>query len=191
MLPLGRKNSRKCSECNITCHANCVHLVPDFCGMSMETANILLRDWRDINKSRGDKTQTAPRKQLTMAESPTAAMDRMRIGVPEVPAPEYSRPPPPSDRYPPDPRYFPQQPQQMPPQMLPPGQAPYAPTPPPGRPPGGARAPVPPGYEQQQQQQGQQGRPPPGPYDPASALGPAGYPAAYPVMASRCDRRIR
>ena len=63
MLPLGRKNARKCSECDITCHANCAHLVPDFCGMSMETANQLLRQWRDINKdkvARGGKVATAP-----------------------------------------------------------------------------------------------------------------------------------
>lgn len=64
MLPLGRKNARKCSECDITCHANCAHLVPDFCGMSMETANQLLRQWRDINKdkvARGGKVAAAPR----------------------------------------------------------------------------------------------------------------------------------
>ncbi|KAL8971913.1 MAG: hypothetical protein Q9183_000821 [Haloplaca sp. 2 TL-2023] len=42
MLPLGRKNCRKCSECGQTCHASCTHLVPDFCGMSMATANQIL-----------------------------------------------------------------------------------------------------------------------------------------------------
>lgn len=63
MLPLGRKNSRKCSECDITCHANCAHLVPDFCGMSMETANIILSNWRDINKARGSKAGTSGRTQ--------------------------------------------------------------------------------------------------------------------------------
>lgn len=57
MLPLGRKNARRCTECDITCHANCAHLVPDFCGMSMETANILLRDWKDINKARTGRAQ--------------------------------------------------------------------------------------------------------------------------------------
>ncbi|KAJ6620807.1 protein kinase C1 [Mycena sp. CBHHK59/15] len=183
MLPLGRKNARKCSECNITCHANCVHLVPDFCGMSMETANILLRDWRDINKARGDKAQPAPRKQLTMAESPTSAtttaMDRMKIGGPDGPPPvdAYGRPlPPTSDRYGPDSRYYPQQQQQ---QLPPPAQAPYAPAPPPARPPGGARAPIPPAYNEPPQQ----GRLPPGSYDPAYAIGPDGYPAAaYPAL---------
>ena len=29
-------------ECGLTCHAQCTHLVPDFCGMSMEAANQIL-----------------------------------------------------------------------------------------------------------------------------------------------------
>ncbi|SNX86869.1 probable protein kinase C [Melanopsichium pennsylvanicum] len=50
ILPLGRKNARKCSECDITCHTDCAHLVPDFCGMSMEMANQLLSDIETINR---------------------------------------------------------------------------------------------------------------------------------------------
>ncbi|KAK6459223.1 uncharacterized protein RJT20DRAFT_90801 [Scheffersomyces xylosifermentans] len=42
ILPWGRKNVRKCSECGVMCHAHCTHLVPDFCGMSMEMANKIL-----------------------------------------------------------------------------------------------------------------------------------------------------
>ena len=60
LLPLGRKNVKKCSgkskcysglqvfgancvaECNLTCHADHAHLVPDFCGMSMIVANEIL-----------------------------------------------------------------------------------------------------------------------------------------------------
>lgn len=61
MLPLGRKNARKCSECDVTCHANCAHLVPDFCGMSMETANEILRNLRVIKKTRGGKPPTTGR----------------------------------------------------------------------------------------------------------------------------------
>lgn len=49
MLPIGRKQSRKCSECKLTCHAACVHFVPDFCGMSMESANQILLE---ISKAR-------------------------------------------------------------------------------------------------------------------------------------------
>ncbi|ODN84467.1 hypothetical protein L202_00413 [Cryptococcus amylolentus CBS 6039] len=48
MLPFGRKNSVKCSECALTCHQTCSHLVPDFCGMTMEMANLLLKNLRDI-----------------------------------------------------------------------------------------------------------------------------------------------
>lgn len=42
ILPWGRKNVRKCMECGVMCHAYCTHLVPDFCGMSMEMANKIL-----------------------------------------------------------------------------------------------------------------------------------------------------
>lgn len=42
ILPWGRKNVRKCSECSVMCHTQCTHLVPDFCGMSMEMANKIL-----------------------------------------------------------------------------------------------------------------------------------------------------
>ena len=55
MLPLGRKNARKCSECGVTCHATCTHFVPDFCGMTMETANALLANIRDIKRSHQNK----------------------------------------------------------------------------------------------------------------------------------------
>lgn len=44
ILPLGRKQTQKCAECNLTCHAGCVHFVPDFCGMSMEVANQILME---------------------------------------------------------------------------------------------------------------------------------------------------
>ncbi|KNZ50003.1 uncharacterized protein VP01_464g2 [Puccinia sorghi] len=45
MLPLGRRQlARRCTECPITAHADCTHLVPDFCGMSMEKANRLLQE---------------------------------------------------------------------------------------------------------------------------------------------------
>ena len=52
MLPLGRKQSRKCTECKLTCHANCVHFVPDFCGMSMEAANQILAE---LKKQKGNR----------------------------------------------------------------------------------------------------------------------------------------
>ncbi|KAJ8123055.1 hypothetical protein ONZ43_g907 [Nemania bipapillata] len=46
ILPFGKKNCRKCNECGLTAHAHCVHLVPDFCGMSMTVANQILEGIR-------------------------------------------------------------------------------------------------------------------------------------------------
>ncbi|CDU23532.1 probable protein kinase C [Sporisorium scitamineum] len=64
ILPLGRKNARKCSECDITCHTDCAHLVPDFCGMSMEMANQLLSDIETINRVKSSaKTQQQQQQQ--------------------------------------------------------------------------------------------------------------------------------
>lgn len=42
LLPWGKKNARKCTECGIMCHAQCTHLVPDLCGMSLQMANEIL-----------------------------------------------------------------------------------------------------------------------------------------------------
>lgn len=42
ILPWGKKNVRKCTECGVMCHTYCTHLVPDLCGMSMEMANKIL-----------------------------------------------------------------------------------------------------------------------------------------------------
>ncbi|CAK9439415.1 uncharacterized protein LODBEIA_P35470 [Lodderomyces beijingensis] len=42
LLPWGKKNARKCSECGVMCHAQCTHLVPDLCGMSLQMANEIL-----------------------------------------------------------------------------------------------------------------------------------------------------
>ncbi|KAF9219252.1 kinase-like protein [Gyrodon lividus] len=144
ILPLGRKNARRCSECEITCHANCAHLVPDFCGMSMETANQLLRDWRDINRARGGRAAARPVTQIHTPQTQppllppvdvpvTQSMDRLQLrGVPDVPpappAKPYGRQTPSQDGV--DPRHY----QQQPPSNIPP------------RPPPGARIPVPPAY---------------------------------------------
>ncbi|KAM5445612.1 Serine/threonine kinase [Microsporum audouinii] len=60
LLPFGRKNAKRCSECSLTCHANCAHLVPDFCGMSMEVANQILETIikaRNTNRTSGASTK--------------------------------------------------------------------------------------------------------------------------------------
>ncbi|KAG6830013.1 hypothetical protein H0H92_002541 [Tricholoma furcatifolium] len=185
MLPLGRKNARRCSECDITCHANCAHLVPDFCGMTMERANELLRNVRDINRARADKLARPPGRDYTdhhaAPQSIDFKMDRMKIGgqepvIPSLPPIESpSRPQPPQDKY-----QYPQQQQQFSPpqplQQLPQQQpAPYTQPPPTNARQPVARVPVPPGYPPD-------GRPPQGSYDQAPPSGFDGYtqPQGYP-----------
>ena len=183
MLPLGRKNARKCSECDITCHANCAHLVPDFCGMSMETANELLRNWRDINRARGDKAQVKPAvRQYSdyhiasqSLDSTLTGLDRLKITSPEAaPSPDpFVRPTslPPTERFQSDPRYY-----QTPPAAAA-GPA-YGQQPPPAnRLPQGARVPIPSGYAQGPNMQGQIPGQQPGQQDPAaiSAVVDNGY----------------
>ncbi|KAF8517369.1 hypothetical protein BU17DRAFT_49890 [Hysterangium stoloniferum] len=138
MLPLGRKNARKCSECDLTCHASCAHLVPDFCGMSMETANTLLAQWRTIDSNR--RAQRPPQPQIQVVDARmdqvTSQLDQARISPsdrrqepkPELPPlpPAYQIPAPP--QAPPPGQYpdrFPQPSQQMHPYQPPPlGQVP-------------------------------------------------------------------
>lgn len=169
MLPLGRKNARRCTECGITCHANCAHLVPDFCGMSMETANQLLRDMRAIKEqqrrptqSRVSPQQAHPALHLSPAESqaPIDQMERMRLGeVPPQPAPGYGQRTgsPAHDLAQADPRFggqpvpppgFPQQPSGRPVPPGRPGVAPPFPSEPqqayPGHPVSGYEIPPPP-----------------------------------------------
>lgn len=51
ILPWGKKNVRKCTECGVMCHTQCTHLVPDFCGMSMEMANKILTTIKSTNNA--------------------------------------------------------------------------------------------------------------------------------------------
>ncbi|TFY81916.1 hypothetical protein EWM64_g2094 [Hericium alpestre] len=176
MLPLGRKNARRCTECDITCHANCAHLVPDFCGMSMETANQLLRDWRDINRARGGKAgMTAPRPQTRPQPSVAPSepvgqisgeLDHLRLTGAELPPGEFPPGRVPSQQ--PLPSYDRRQQQQ-------PLPGPY-----PGGPPPGARQPAAPGYPMEQLGQPVPMRPPPGALEP-SAMIPDGYQQGRPT----------
>lgn len=42
ILPWSRKNVYKCTECSLMVHYYCIQCIPDFCGMSMETANKII-----------------------------------------------------------------------------------------------------------------------------------------------------
>lgn len=55
LTPSSKSNANDFAiECSITCHSECTHLVPDFCGMTMEAANQILETLirtRNHNKS--------------------------------------------------------------------------------------------------------------------------------------------
>ncbi|QPG73635.1 hypothetical protein FOA43_000947 [Brettanomyces nanus] len=100
ILPWGKKNIRKCAECGIMCHASCAHLVPDFCGMSLEKANEILtaikmaRERKALNDARKQKLQglqqqqqQQQRSQLQQAEKIQEAQRAHRIHkvLPQVP----------------------------------------------------------------------------------------------------------
>lgn len=62
ILPWSKQKVRKCSECGVMCHTQCVHLVPDFCGMSMEMANKILKTIQDAERTKGEKKIHKPHK---------------------------------------------------------------------------------------------------------------------------------
>ncbi|KAF6757580.1 protein kinase C1 [Ephemerocybe angulata] len=176
MLPFGRKNARKCSECDITCHANCAHLVPDFCGMSMETASELIRNLRDINTRRKDRAVPPRQYEQIHTQSPSLEnrMGELHLNQPALPPPPGPEPDPYGRRdY--DERHYPQHPGQQP---VPPQQQPYSPVQAPaGRPPGPGRVPVPPaGFPPLDNNVPP--RPPPGAFDPMAGGAPPG--SGYP-----------
>ncbi|KAH6673973.1 calcium-independent protein kinase C [Plectosphaerella plurivora] len=92
ILPFGKKNCRKCAECGLTAHAQCVHLVPDFCGMSMAVANQILegiRTTKQINKQKA--TSMSERTLRNQGRtSPTSSMSSTTVVGGSSHAPSYS-----------------------------------------------------------------------------------------------------
>ncbi|KAL8651968.1 MAG: hypothetical protein Q9210_002965 [Variospora velana] len=109
VLPFGRKNCRKCSECGLTCHASCTHLVPDFCGMSMEVANQILtgireaRDAKDRYRKPSNladrtlRTRPGERPAQPSPQPPSRIPPREEFGPPAVH--DQRRPPPQEQPY--------------------------------------------------------------------------------------------
>ncbi|KAK9492725.1 hypothetical protein V1508DRAFT_133364 [Lipomyces doorenjongii] len=108
MLPLLKKSARKCTECGLTCHADCVHLVPDFCGMSMETANTILMALRNQKPTTGkidlshpppmnrpdlvSRLKPTPSIQSSSAQSYTSSAPSIQTSLPqESPSSQTSR----------------------------------------------------------------------------------------------------
>ena len=87
MLSLGRRSGiRKCSECDITAHTDCVPMVPAFCGMSMEMANQLLSNIDMINKDRSNRASMSGTS-ISPGHSPGQPANRspLRSSLPNAP----------------------------------------------------------------------------------------------------------
>ncbi|KAJ3161125.1 Serine/threonine kinase [Geranomyces michiganensis] len=55
MLPFGKKQSVKCVECSATCHKECMHLVPNSCGLSPGLINQILSALDQAERQKRDK----------------------------------------------------------------------------------------------------------------------------------------
>lgn len=104
LLPIGRKQGKKCNECGLTCHASCQHLVPDFCGMSMIVANEILETiqrTKQHNKSSsvssGLSSKTL-RPQRPGPQSPTQSFTSDSTMVPSPSKQSYEESPKPSEQ---------------------------------------------------------------------------------------------
>ncbi|KAF1968594.1 calcium-independent protein kinase C, partial [Bimuria novae-zelandiae CBS 107.79] len=118
ILPLGRKQTQKCSECGLTCHAGCVHFVPDFCGMSMESANQILMEIK-----RTKRTQSASAGGPSLSDK-TLRKNPARPTPAQASSPQFQ--PPPGQEQPAQPDRYSYGKEQRP--QYPPGQQSYAPS---------------------------------------------------------------
>lgn len=77
ILPFGKKNVRKCDECGIMCHANCVHYVPDLCGISPKTIELILEALRaGQQKSKKKAAATKSSSSVPLAIQKTGASEK-------------------------------------------------------------------------------------------------------------------
>ncbi|CAO3622555.1 unnamed protein product [Cunninghamella blakesleeana] len=72
MLSLGFRGAHKCSECNIICHKKCTKFVPDFCGMSVEVASLMLNEMRAANHRRSQIVDVSKLSSELSSSSPTS-----------------------------------------------------------------------------------------------------------------------
>ncbi|CAI6244042.1 unnamed protein product [Periconia digitata] len=86
ILPLGRKQSQKCAECGLFCHAGCVHFVPDFCGMSMETANHILMEIKKTNRGKSASGPSMTEATLRKPKGPSKPSSTAPSGSSSYPA---------------------------------------------------------------------------------------------------------
>ncbi|KAG2218106.1 hypothetical protein INT45_000029 [Circinella minor] len=52
ILPLGYRGAKKCTECGIICHSSCKVFVPDFCGITLDRAYEMWKQYKNTNDRR-------------------------------------------------------------------------------------------------------------------------------------------
>ena len=73
------------TECALTCHTSCAHLVPDFCGMSMQTANEIIETqirMKNLNMNKTSPVALSNRNLRDNAPAPLAPMKPSDYGRP-------------------------------------------------------------------------------------------------------------
>lgn len=74
-------------ECGLTCHAQCTHLVPDFCGMSMEMANNILKQIRETKTRKASSAFASQNlSDRTFRQQPALAKKRDSASAPRTPS---------------------------------------------------------------------------------------------------------
>ncbi|KAI9484761.1 kinase-like domain-containing protein [Zychaea mexicana] len=52
ILPLGYRGAKKCTECGIVCHPSCKDFLPDFCGITLDKAYEMWKQYKTTNDRR-------------------------------------------------------------------------------------------------------------------------------------------
>ncbi|KAG5439283.1 hypothetical protein PCANB_001582 [Pneumocystis canis] len=86
ILPLGKRNAQKCMECNILCHTQCRHFIPDLCGMSMEVANQILNEIRITKLKQTDNFTTVDKKTQDHHEHNTETLHNLSLSINKLPS---------------------------------------------------------------------------------------------------------
>lgn len=83
-------NTKFIAECALTCHQQCAHLVPDFCGMSMIVANEILET---IQRTKNHNKTSSITSTTSGLSGKTLRPDSRRPGLPSIassgPSPPY------------------------------------------------------------------------------------------------------
>lgn len=74
------------TECDLTCHATCAHLVPYFCGMTMANASALINSMRDIKSHQQHRPRPQHQQnQPSFSHQPSGSQSGINYNPPQSP----------------------------------------------------------------------------------------------------------